>query len=181
MIYGKVYNADDFRLGIDKPYVFDNFLDDNVFLSILDTMKSQSFPWVMTHVLNDTEENHLYNIQMCHLFYYQYKPADSAQMLFPLVQAIDPLAILKIKANVLTNTDRIIEHGMHVDVDNKLECPFIKTGILYMNTCNGYTRFDSGQVDSVKNRFVIFPNTMKHTGTTTTDSPFRMVININFI
>jgi hypothetical protein len=51
-----------------------------------------------------------------------------------------------------------------------------------MNTCNGYTLFEDGtKVESVANRIVTFPNSMKHTGTTTTDSEYRMVINFNYV
>ena len=51
-----------------------------------------------------------------------------------------------------------------------------------MNTNNGYTRFEDGtKVESVANRMVTFPNQMMHTGTTTTDSEYRLVINLNYV
>jgi len=177
------YPADQFRHGIDQPHIFDNFLEDKKFLRIFDAMKSQAFPWQMTKILNDTPENELTNIQMAHMFYDMFSPEDeSIQLLYPLIEVLDPIAILKIKANVLTKTDTIIEHGLHNDIENRIDCPFIKTSIYYMNTCNGYTKFkDGSKVDSIQNRFVVFPNSWEHTGSTTTNSPFRMVININYI
>ena len=177
------FPADNFRHGIDEPHVFDNFLEDKKFLPIFDAMKAPAFPWRMSKILDDTEDNYLTNIQMAHMFYDHFSPEDeSINLLFPILEAIDPVSILKIKANVLTKTDSIHEHGLHNDIENRLDCPFIKTAILYMNTCNGYTKFSNGeQVDSVQNRFVVFPNSLQHTGSTTTNSPFRMVININYI
>ena len=58
----------------------------------------------------------------------------------------------------------------------------MRTGVLYMNTCNGYTAFENDtQVQSVANRFVSFPAYMRHTGTTTTDEKVRVVVNFNYI
>ena len=56
------------------------------------------------------------------------------------------------------------------------------TGILYINTCNGYTKFENGKkVKSVENTYVEFDSTLKHTGTTCTDTDRRLVLNINYI
>jgi len=65
---------------------------------------------------------------------------------------------------------------MVVDKDN------IKTSIYYFNTNNGYTLFKDGKkIDSVQNRLITFPSSMEHTGTTCTDQPFRLVLNMNYI
>jgi len=51
-----------------------------------------------------------------------------------------------------------------------------------MNTCDGYTLFEDGtKIESIANRLVTFPNGMKHTGTSTTNASFRMVINFNYV
>ena len=51
-----------------------------------------------------------------------------------------------------------------------------------MNTNNGYTEFEDGtKVESVANRFVSFPEKMKHRGTSCTDKKTRIVININYL
>ena len=42
-----------------------------------------------------------------------------------------------------------------------------KTGIFYVNTCNGYTLFSDGtKVESIENRFVEFDSSIEHTGVT---------------
>ena len=71
--------------------------------------------------------------------------------------------------------------GMSPDLD---EAPDnAKTSLLYINTNNGYTEFETGEkVSSVANRLVTFPNNLYHTGTTNTcDEPFRCVVNIDWI
>ena len=68
------------------------------------------------------------------------------------------------------------EHGMHQDR------PFDHKGMLiYMNTCDGYTRFESGEkIDSVANRIVFFNPFIKHTSTNTTNASRRVTINFNY-
>ena len=63
----------------------------------------------------------------------------------------------------------------HVDVNE--DCKTAE--IFYMNSNNGYTLFENGDtIESVKNRVVIFPSQYMHTGVNTTDSKYRMVINV---
>ena len=81
--------------------------------------------------------------------------------------------------------NKVVEHGLHIDVTdaetNKIG-HLMKTSILYMNTNDGYTKFEDGtKVESVANRMVTFPNSMKHTGTTTSNSEYRLVINFNYV
>ena len=80
---------------------------------------------------------------------------------------------------MLQRTDEIIEHGLHTDLpkpDSK-----VKTAILYLNTNNGYTKFENGEiVGSVENRLVLFDGNMQHAGTTCSDKRYRAVFNLNF-
>ena len=85
----------------------------------------------------------------------------------------------------MPNKNKIIEHGFHHDVTDSEFHPIkdhMKTSILYMNTNNGYTKFEDGTtVESVANRFVTFPNHTEHTGTSTSDTEYRLVINFNYV
>ena len=55
------------------------------------------------------------------------------------------------------------------------------TSIFYVNTNNGYTKFEDGtKVESVANRMLTFPANMKHIGTSCTDEQTRVVINFNY-
>ena len=96
-----------------------------------------------------------------------------------ILDKIDPLAIIGIKANLQMKTKEIKTTPMHQDYANTLDNQ--KTGIFYVNTNNGKTVFDDGQeISSVANRLIIFPAKKYHAGTTHTDVDYRCVINLNW-
>jgi len=162
--------------------ILDNYLNINDFKMIRTAMMQYDFPWGISKIVDDTKENYLTNLQMVHLFYNRYAPTgDTIQLLNPIFKKIQPFALLRVKANFMTYYPVVREHDMHYDIDDGLELP-IKTSILYMNTCDGYTKFENGDiVESIENRLVTFPNTIRHCGTTTSNSPYRMVINFNYV
>ena len=100
-------------------------------------------------------------------------------ILFPLLDKINPKALVRIRANCNTITDRIIEHGYHTDIPPESNC---NTSIFYVNTNNGYTLFeeDGSKVHSVANRLCTFPCSVRHSSTTATDVTQRVVINFNY-
>ena len=100
-------------------------------------------------------------------------------ILFPLLDKINPKALVRIRANCNTITDRIIEHGYHTDIPPESNC---NTSIFYVNTNNGYTLFeeDGSKVHSVENRLYTFPCAVRHSSTTATDVTQRVVINFNY-
>ena len=100
-------------------------------------------------------------------------------ILFPLLDKINPKALVRIRANCNTITDRIIEHGYHTDIPPESNC---NTSIFYVNTNNGYTLFeeDGFKVQSVENRLCTFPCSVRHSSTTATDVTQRVVINFNY-
>ena len=58
-----------------------------------------------------------------------------------------------------------------------------KVIVFYLNTNNGYTEFENkeiGKVDSVINRALIFPISLKHRAVGQTDKAERIVMNINY-
>ena len=57
-----------------------------------------------------------------------------------------------------------------------------KTAIYYVNSNNGWTEFETGEVvNSVANRIVIFDSNIKHVGYSCTDEKTRVVLNINYL
>ena len=81
------------------------------------------------------------------------------------------------KLNCNYPTDKIMEHGFHIDTEENS-----KTSIFYMNTNNGYTKFeDNGEmVKSVQNRMITFDSSRRHSGSSCTDEYNRLVLNINW-
>ena len=92
---------------------------------------------------------------------------------------IKPTALIKVKGKLYPKSKKIKEWKMNPDVHWKHEnC---MTSILHINTNNGYTKFENGEVvKSVRNRLVTFPAHLKHTGSTCTDKQYRCVINVNY-
>mgnify|MGYP003125354820 CR=1 FL=1 len=69
----------------------------------------------------------------------------------------------------------IHHHADHVDA----EIPH-KGAILYLNTNNGLTVVDGVEVESIRNRLLLFDPTIPHHSTTCSDKPFRANINFNY-
>ena len=122
--------------------------------------------------------------QFFHMFYHDDMPSSvNFNNLTPIFEIIQLMSLWRVKANLLTKTSNIVENSLHID-NNILSKEKLKqwtTSIVYMNTNNGYTKFEDGtKVESVANRMVTFPANMKHTGTSCTDEKIRVVINFNY-
>ena len=122
--------------------------------------------------------------QFIHMFYDAHTPHSRLlENLQSIIKIIQPISLIRIKANLLIRTPDIVEKGFHVDMTNVPEekQKQLTTSIFYVNTNNGYTVFEDGtKVESVANRMITFPANMKHTGTTCTDEDTRVVINFNY-
>ena len=131
----------------------------------------------------DHSNTNLNNLQLVHVFYDNHAPLGSSfEILYPILEELQPAALIRIKANLVMCRDSIIESNMHTDIIQGSTDDYMKTSIFYLNTCNGYTKFENGdEVESVANRLVTFPQHFRHCGTTCTDRPFRSVINFNYV
>ena len=96
--------------------------------------------------------------------------------LLPVVRKLGGESLIRIKGNLYPNTETLHEHPMHTDF------PFSHTSaILYLNTCDGYTKLvDGTKIDSIANRILLFDASKKHCSTTTTNVSARINININY-
>jgi len=160
--------------------IIDDFLNESDFLKIKESLLSDEFPWYYNKVLDRTLvslESKEYNFQFTHNFYKDGNPSSNAVFLLdPIINKISPKTILRIKANLNVKTEKIIEHGHHVDFD---DCT---TAIFYVNSNNGKTIFQNGSVvESLENRLLIFNSNLMHSGTTCTNENVRCVINFNYI
>jgi hypothetical protein len=160
----------------------DNFLDQNMFDELQTLMMGCNIDWRYSSVIDYIEEGDTF--QFIHIFYKDGVPcSQSLPKLNPILNKLNVVAISRIKANLLTKTQNIVENEFHVDFE-KVRGEKLKqwtTSILYMNTNNGYTKFEDGtKVESVANRMVSFPANLKHTGTSCTDEKTRVIINFNY-
>jgi len=158
--------------------VYNNFLPKEEFLEIKNFMTGNYFPWYVQNSVVNEKDN---NFQLTHLFYNNcIINSDLFKILNVFLKKINPLCIIRIKANLLTKTEKIIEHEMHTDFQSD-STKNITTGIFYINTNNGYTKFKNKKIESIENRYVSFNSNELHTGTTCTDENYRIVINFNYI
>ena len=167
------------KKGFGKPSVrkeiIDNFFSPEEFDNIQVTLFHERFTWCYADKSVISGER----AQLVHPFWdpIEGHVSNHSQILLPFVTKIKPGALLRIKANLQPQTEKIIEDPLHIDVGCKAT-----TAILYVNTCDGYTHFEDGtKVKSVANRLVIFPSQTYHGGTSCTDETKRIVINFNYI
>jgi hypothetical protein len=154
--------------------IIKNCLDKESFNNIKNIMFNENFNWYYHEgVIKDDKY-----FQFIHKFYDNFNARSSyVDCLNPILKILKPMMIHRIKANLLTKTEKIVEHGFHND--NPWKC---KIAILYINTCNGYTIFkDGNKVFSEENKLIIFDNGLLHSGSTCTDQNVRMVINFNYV
>ena len=167
--------------------VQDNFLDPQQFFELQRGICGGEFPWywqpnVAYDIIPDEllECDKLDNWQFSHMLYWLDSPQSTwykeARILLDAMQP-NITALMRVKANCNPVTKEPIEHGYHTDM-NQSEST---TSIFYLNTNNGYTKFEDGtKVDCVANRLVTFPNSIRHTGVTCTDKKNKIVVNINY-
>jgi hypothetical protein len=155
--------------------IIENCISKNDFQNIRDMFYSDSFAWFLQSGVNIMGDGYT---QFCHTFYNNFNQnSQNFIILKPLIDLLNPLSIIRAKANLLTKTDKIIKHGLHTDQTFKCN-----TAIFYLNTNNGFTEFEDGtKILSEENKLVIFDNFLKHTGTTCTDKNERIVINFNYV
>ena len=169
-----------------KPEFIDNFLGKKEFDELQKLLMSSEMPWYYCPGIDYKDDENKF--QFFYIFYDPHYPFLLFDKLEPIISTIIPTAIVRIKANLITRTPKIVENEYHHDIssfdDENRKTIFpeklkqLTTSIFYVNNNNGYTIFEDGtKVESVANRLVTFPANMKHTGTSCSDEKIRIVIN----
>lgn len=151
-----------------------NFLDKTDFDFLKIKFLSNSFPYYYNDSKVDENDG---GSQFTHIFYKEgVINSDYFDLLQPILDKLNIKTLDRIKLNMTTKENKIEQYIFHTDTNVKCS-----TAIFYFNTNNGKTIFESGEeVDSVENTLVIFPSDMKHTGTTHTNTKYRLVLNLNY-
>lgn len=160
--------------------VIDNFLPSEQAEWIRANLMGTGFPWFFNdRVADESEDPNVNGYQFTHNFYRNDGwTSDGRQLIQPIIDRINPTALIRIKANLNPVTAEHHYGGWHVDYED-IQC---KTAVYYVNTNNGYTEFESGErVESVANRFVVFDSDMVHSGVTATNVKARCLINFNYV
>lgn len=158
--------------------IIDNFLPEDEFYKLKDNLLDNGLiTWTFNNGVNGVSTDP-WDFQFTHLFYQDGRRfSDNLFLLDPILNRLNPSALLRIKANLQTKTPEIVVNGFHHDHPQYNG----KIAVFYVNTNNGYTMFEDGtRVESIENRLLVFNGNMLHTGATCTDQKVRCVINFMF-
>ena len=156
--------------------IYKNYLSEKTFLKIKQEIMSNYFPWFFQNEVLVGDDKHF---QFTYTFLNKKGMNCSPEIMNiinPILKKIKYKKLNKVKANLLTRTNKITEQGMHIDQ------PQGTTGIFYINNCNAYTKFETGEkIKSEENKYVEFNSTIEHTGSSCTNQNRRIVINFNYV
>ena len=160
--------------------IIDNFLDDDEFNILQQYLTNDSFSWNLLPSIANNKQG-LDQYQFVHTFFDISKPSlqNYSNFLTPLFSKLQAKYILRVKANLRPRTSTAVLSDYHVDMSLNQQ-----TAIYYLNTNNGYTKFQDNtlqDVPSVANRLLTFYGGLKHCGASATDSNYRILLNINYI
>jgi len=153
--------------------IYDNFLEENALSKIKRAVFSHNFPWSYKDQVGQPGDGFYFE----HNFYEHNRPSSNAFDVidYYFLKKIGAKSLIRVKANLFTKSENLIEYALHKDHE------FDHYGaILYLNSCNGYTLFEDGKVESVENRLLIFKSNTLHASTNCTDANVRVNINANF-
>ena len=169
-----------------KHTVKDNYLDTPVYLKIKEVFEGNGICWKFfggTSSLTDDPKQFYFghNIYQDHM---SVSPVGAE--LFPLIEKINPMAIHRIRVNLMPRSEENIESDLHSDYTEGFAYPdridLWSTSIYYLNDCDGYTKLEDGTVIKSKgNRLLTFTGNVKHLGASCTDKKRRLVVNLNYI
>ena len=159
--------------------VVDNFLDIQTLETLQNIIFDKDFPLFWNGEVIEGGSDDPSNYYLNHLLYDKDNGINSPH--FDVVYAMfaEKMGIekpIRIKVNVYPSNTKQVENGYHIDYD------FPHKGAIFsLNTCDGYTKFQTGQiVDSVVNRMMFFDPTKAHTSANTTNVKRRVNINFNY-
>ena len=160
--------------------IIDNFLDNYLFEVLQSTILGENFAWYYNdQIVKEGDggfqfKNTLYNINPP----YNGSRSPHFPLVEPCILLLGVQKLIRIKANLRPRT--FFNRGSEYHTDFPHLEPH-KTGIFYINTCNGYTKVKGhGKVKSVANRLLRFSSNIQHAGFTCTDEQSRVVVNFNY-
>ena len=158
--------------------VFDNYFSPDYFYSLKNKVMGEDFKWTFGTKLNHNQTNNN-DTYFAQVIYQNHIPLTVLweDIDYILNEHLHARGVLRAKANLYLKTPEIVEHAKHVDFD----IPH-KGAIIYLNTCDGFTRLDDGtKIESVENRLLLFDSSKLHNSTSTTNAIGRYNININYV
>lgn len=155
--------------------IVDEFLSADYFKKLYNLISGGNFPWYFSDYVAGPDD--IADFYFIHTFYDDcVANSNKFEELTPLIQMLNPKALIRIRALQYLGRDKIIEHGKHVDY------PFQhKSCVLYLNTNDGFTRLHDGTcIESVENRVLLFDGGTYHNSTNCTSDRRRLVLTVNY-
>tara|TARA_B100001250_G_scaffold152279_1_gene130733 strand:+ start:682 stop:1191 length:510 start_codon:yes stop_codon:yes gene_type:complete len=164
--------------------IIDNFLPEDQFNIIHKTMFDEwDFAWFFTPGQSYMGQPDRYMFNHVIVSIDRGINSHHFEMFEHVLKKLGTYRLFRMKANLTLRTDEHEPSGFHVDgFDKNFGYPEGSlTAVYYINTCNGYTEFKTGEkVKSVSNRMVIFDSELEHQGVSSTDETRRVLINFNY-
>ena len=157
--------------------VIDNYLNQEDFLRIKNTLESWDFPWYYQKNINDSHSEKDLNCYFTHyLFNQENGQSPFYNIIKPILDKLDIKALIRIKCNIYPRTEKIKINKPHIDFDFEH-----KGAIFYINTNDGGTIIEGNKkIDSIENRILFFNPHILHSSTNTSNSKARININFNY-
>ena len=169
-----------------KVQIFNNFLDQEVFLEIKKFIMSPRCQWRYVNYIahkdgrdNDNDGYFVHSFKDCHpqTFEDRYPESPHFPLIAKILDKIKYQNILRIRSSLYPRRDVQKPDPFHIDYD----FPH-KVCIFYVNTNNGYTMFENGEkIPSVENQLATFDGSEKHCSVLKTDTSARYIVNINIL
>ena len=160
----------------------DDFLTKTELESLQEIMPGLTY--VLEHYCCDCDDA-LHNFQFTHIIVANGKVVSPHYPLFKelFLDKLGSIECQRMRICVNANTHEVMENGYHKDWYDSNENNLMNAAIFYLNTCDGYTGIKTmkgkiKKIESVENRIGIFPAHWLHTGTTTSNSKLRTILNI---
>jgi len=167
-----------------------NFLPKMFFERLSEIVNGNNFPWFFhSSDLYDKTKTPIENFIFTHTFFVEQKVKSSGwfdtfePILYFINEKVKVNQLIRMKLNLYTNQNKKIMLSPHWDYSNtETKKPFkdVTAAILNFTTCNGGTKIGDKIYASKANEVLIFNNTIKHSGIIQTDTPARIVLNINW-
>lgn len=159
--------------------IIDNALDETQFCEIEQVLTGSDFPWFFQNAVAEFGQEDLPDYYFTHQIYRKDTNYSSPAMklFYPILEKLAITDLLRIKANLYPNVGTKIQNKPHVDFPFKC-----KGAILYINTNNGLTLLNDGtEIESIRNRLLIFDSEKPHSSTHCTDKKVRINVNFNYL
>jgi hypothetical protein len=154
--------------------IINNVLEENLFLSFKNEMMSEETSWFYRDTMTAYDKNNFF----MHCFYVKNEIQSNLYHSFipHILDRINCVSLVIARANLVLKKETVFKSAYHVDMPFKC-----KTGIFYLNNCNGYTELKDGIIiPNQENSIVLFDSNIEHRSVSQTDTNRRIVVNINF-